>query len=142
MVGIYDNEAAVIIEKAATELKKTKMKAPEWSQFVKTGVCKERLPDQADWWYTRAGSMLRKIYMRGPVGVSTLRKYYGSKKNRGVKPGRFRLASGKIIRTILQQLEVEELIVQVDKGGHKGRILTPKGKSFMDNLVSRKEVKK
>ena len=142
MVGIYDNEAAVIIEKAANELKKTKMKAPEWSQYVKTGVCKERLPDKADWWYTRAGSILRKIYMRGPVGVSTLRKYYGCKKNRGVKPGRFKLASGKIIRTMLQQLEAEELVVQVDKDGHKGRILTPKGKSFMDKLVQRKEVNK
>jgi len=137
MVGIYDTEAADVIGKAAQELKKTKVQAPEWAAFVKTGVCKERLPDDPDWWYMRAGSMLRKIYMRGPVGVSSLRKYYGCKKNRGVKPGKFRLASGKIIRTILQQLEAEGLVVQVEKGVHKGRIMSPKGKSFMDKLVVR-----
>ena len=49
--------------------------------------------------------MLRKLYMNGPVGVSQLRKEYGGRKRRGVRPAHFAKAGGNIIRTILQQLE-------------------------------------
>jgi small subunit ribosomal protein S19e len=138
MAGLYDIDAAVFIEKAAVELKKSEnIKAPEWATFVKTGSGRQRVPENADWWYTRTASILRKVYMRGPLGVKTLRMYYGNKKNRGVKPERFVMASGKIIRSILQQLEKEGLIEQVAKGVHKGRIVTAKGRSFADKVVKR-----
>ena len=140
MAGLYDIEAAVFIEKAAQEFKKSEnIKIPEWATLVKTGAGRERVPENADWWYTRAASILRKVYMRGPLGVKTLRMYYGNKKNRGVKPERFVKASGKIIRSILQQLEKEGLIEQVTKDVHKGRVVTAKGRSFADKLVMRKE---
>jgi small subunit ribosomal protein S19e len=28
-----------------------------------------------DWWFVRAASMLRKLYLRGPIGVSRMRKF-------------------------------------------------------------------
>lgn len=125
-----------LINKAAAELKKQKLVEPtEWSQFVKTGHHKQRLPDQDDWWYHRSAAVLRSVAKLGPVGTQKLRTKYGGKKNRGHKPERFYKASGSIIRKILQQLEKSELVKQTEKGVHKGRVLTPKGTSFLDKLA-------
>src|SRR3989344_2822074 len=133
MATIYDANTTELINKASEALKQI-IKAPEWSKYVKTGAAKERPTAENDWWYKRAASILRKIYMSGPIGTNKLRVKYGSKKNRGSKPEKFYLSSGKIIRAILQQLEKAELIKQGQKETHKGRIITPKGKSFLDKL--------
>ena len=133
MATVYDIEASKLIKKAAEELKK-QIKMPEWALFVKTGVNKERQPVDKDWWYMRAASILRKIYMNGPVGTGKLKVKYGGRKNRGYKPEKTYKASGKIIRVVLQQLEKLELIKKVEKGVHKGRDITPKGKKFLDKL--------
>jgi len=110
-------------------------KAPEWVMFVKTGVAKQRPPVEDDFWYKRAASILRQIYINKVVGVNRLRTRYGSKLNRGVKPERFRRASGKIIRTILQQAEAAEFLEKYNEAGKRaGRILTLKGKEFLDNV--------
>jgi small subunit ribosomal protein S19e len=140
-MSIYNINTSELIEKAAKELKKI-VKAPEWGLFVKTGAGKERPPQREDWWYMRSASVLRKIYTHGPIGVNKLKIKYGSRKNRGHKPERFYEASGKIIRTILQQLEQAGLITKGEKGVHKGRIVTPKGKSFLDRIALGKELKK
>lgn len=125
-----------LINKAAEELKKQKLVQPlPWSKFVKTGRSKERLPENEDWWYYRAAAILRAIAKLGPVGTQKLRTKYGGKKNRGHKPERFYRAGGSIIRKILQQLEKAGLIKQVEKGAHKGRILTAKGTSFLDKIA-------
>ncbi len=125
-----------LIERAATQLKSEKLvAAPEWSIFVKTGAHKERLPEDADWWYMRSAAILRKVAQLGPVGTSKLRVKFGGRKNRGHKPGRFVAGSGSIIRKSLQQLESSGLIAQTEKGVHKGRILTPKGISFLDKIA-------
>ena len=80
MANIYDVPQDELTEKAAEELKKIpEIKPPEWAKFVKTGAAKERAPMRKDWWYTRTASVLKKLYMQGPVGVSKLRKKYGSK---------------------------------------------------------------
>jgi small subunit ribosomal protein S19e len=132
-MSIYDKKAQEIVEKAAEALKKVEeVKAPEWAEFVKTGPAKERMPIEKDWWYVRAASVLRKVYLNGPIGVSRLRVKYGSKKNRGVRPEKFYKGSGNILRKILQQLEKAELIKQNE--GKKGRIVTDKGKSFLDKI--------
>ncbi len=135
-MGIYDIQVNELIKKASEELKKIDvMKAPEWSRFVKTGTSKERPPVDRDWWYARSASVLRKLYIyNSPIGVSKLRKKYGGKKNLGHKPERTYKGSGKIIRTIFQQLEKAGFVKQLDKKGRKGRILTTKGKSFLDKL--------
>ena len=134
MATVYDINPNKLIEKAANALKKD-IKAPEWSMFVKTGRAKERVPMEKDWWYKRAASVLRKVYVLGPVGTNKLKFKYGSKKNRGCRPEKFYPASGKIIRTMLQQLEGLGLISKEEKGVHKGRKITPKGKSFLDKLA-------
>src|SRR3990167_8286378 len=43
--------------------------------------------------------------------------------------------SASIIRKILQQLEKAEFIKQAQSGAHKGRIITPKGTSFLDKMA-------
>ena len=138
MVNFNDVNANQLVEALSEEMKNVSgIEAPEWSKFVKTGPQAERMPDNPDWWYLRTASVLRKIAILGPVGVSKLRVKYGGRKNRGVRPERFVRASGKIIRVILQQLEKAQLIKKVEKGVHKGRIITPKGMSLLDKTSIR-----
>ena len=137
MPTMYDADAQELIEKAAEELKKTpEIKPPEWAAFAKTGMHKERPPAKNDWWYLRTASVLRTVYRLGPVGVSKLRTKYGGRKNRGVKKEHFYRGSGNILRKALQQLEKAGFVKFTEKGIHKGRIITPKGKSFLDKIAS------
>ena len=138
MATMHDVTPSELIGKAAEELKKTKaVKTPEWAMVVKTGPAQEHPPMKKDWWFTRAASILRKISLRGPIGVAKLRTFYGKKKNRGVKPEHFFKGSGKIVRVILQQLEAEGLVKKVEKGVHKGKIITPKGQSLLDKVIKK-----
>lgn len=130
---VYPND---LINKAAEDLKKIEqIKPPVWSAFAKTGTHKQRAPVDNDWWYKRTAAVLRSVQLLGPIGVSKLRTKYGGKKRRGHKPAEFRKGSGNIIRKVLQQLEKAGLIKFVEKGVHKGRIITPKGKSFLDKIA-------
>ncbi|MBN1792812.1 30S ribosomal protein S19e [Candidatus Woesearchaeota archaeon] len=119
-----------LISAVSKELKPM-LRKPEWADFVKTGAHKEKPPVDPDWWYMRAASIVLKVNDLGPIGVSKLRTKYGGRKNRGVAPDKFCRASGKVIRTLLQQLEKEGLLKQEAKGVHKGRVLTPKAKSMV-----------
>ena len=76
--------------------------------------------------------MLRKVYINNSLGVSKLRKAYGGRKNLGHQPEHKRPASGAIIRKVLQQIEAAGF-VKTEKG--KGRVITPKGQSFMNKLA-------
>ena len=124
----------------AEALKKVpEFKAPEWVEFVKSGPAKERPIDDADFWYKRAASILRQIYKHKIVGVSRLRTKYGSKQNRGMKPERFKRASGKIIRVILQQSDAAGFteIAKDIKGVRSkrpGRQMTENGKKFLEGI--------
>jgi small subunit ribosomal protein S19e len=125
----------VLLARLKEELEKlSELRPPPWSHFVKTGAHKERLPDQPDWWHARAASLLRRVYIDGPVGISRLRSYYGGRQNRGQAPEHFRKAGGKILRTILQQLEQAGLVRKIERGGRK---LTPKGAAMLDDLAKR-----
>ena len=137
MVNVYEVNPDKLIQEASKELMKLEvMKKPWWANFVKTSVAKERFPVDSNWWYTRAASILRKMYILDkPIGTNKLRNFYGGRKNRGHKPSKFYKGSGKIIRVILQQLEKAELIKQTSKGAHKGRILTPQGTSLLDKIA-------
>ena len=138
MPTAYDADPSELIEKASEELKKIEaIKPPVWAAFVKTGMHKERPPVKNDWWYIRAASILRKIYRLGPIGVSKLRGNYGGKKNRGYKTEHFYKGSGNILRKIMQQLE-KEGFVKIDlKSKHKGRLITAKGKKFLDDIAGK-----
>ncbi len=109
------------------------MKMPEWALHVKTGVSRERQPEQKNWYQLRSASILRKIYMDGPVGVSKLRSYYGGRKNNGHQPSHFEKGSGKILRTVLQQLEEAGYVEKTEN--KKGRKVTAKGQKFVDNAA-------
>ena len=135
MVTVYDVPADKLIQKTAEKLKEMDIEVPEWADFVKTGVSRERRPEQDDWWYIRCASILRKIYIYGPVGVSRLRTAYGGRKNRGHEPEHFYKGSGNIIRKALQELEKLGLVEKTPEG----RVVTSKGRSFLDNIA--KEVR-
>lgn len=132
---VYDVSADKFIAKLAEEIKKiNEFKAPEWACFVKTSVARGRPPENKEWWYTRAASILRQAYIRSVVGVNRLRVKYGGRKDRGMKPKRFRKGSGKNIRVILQQAEAAGLIEKT-KEKRVGRKLTAKGREFLDNVA-------
>ena len=137
MTTIYDIDASELIKKAAGELKNNShIKPPVWAAFAKTGTHKERPPVEKDWWYMRTASVFRAVYIKGPVGVSKLRTKYGGKKNMGHAKERTYKGSGNILRKILQQLEKAGYVKQFQKGVHKGRIVTPQGKSFLDKIAT------
>jgi small subunit ribosomal protein S19e len=127
---IYQVDQQQLILAVATELK-NHIEMPDWAIYAKTGSHRETLPRNPDWWYIRAASILRVCYKEGPVGVSKLRTRYGGRKNRGMAPDKFALAGGKVIRTILQQLEHAELLKQHVVQKHKGRIATPAGTALL-----------
>jgi len=136
MVSARDVEAQKLVQKTAEQLKE-KIKMPEWARYVKSGVSRERAPEQDDWWYLRSASILRKVYVDGPVGVSRLRSYYGGLHRRGHKPAHFAKGSGKILRVILQDLEKAGFVKQAEK--RKGRIITAQGQKFLNGVA--KQVK-
>ncbi|KAL2893358.1 40S ribosomal protein S19-1, partial [Bienertia sinuspersici] len=86
---------------------------PPWTDIVKMGVLKELAPIDPDWYYIRAASMARKIYLRGGLGVGAFRRIYGGSKRNGSRPPHFEKSSGSVARYILQQLEKMK-IVEID----------------------------
>jgi len=130
--------------KLAEALKKIpEFQSPEWVEFVKSGQAKARPIDEEDFWYKRAASILKQVQKKNIVGVNRLRVKYGSKKNRGYKPEKFKKASKKIIRTILQQCdkagftEIASAVKGV-RGKKPGRQLTSKGKEFLESIGDKK----
>jgi small subunit ribosomal protein S19e len=135
MTSVYEVPADKFLAKLAEELEKIpEFKMPEWVMFVKTSPARARPPVDRDFWYKRAGSILRQAYLRGIVGVGRLKTKYGGRKKRGVKPAEFRKAGGKIIRVILQQAE-KAGFVEKSKSKKAGRQLTKKGKEFLDKVA-------
>jgi len=134
MATVYDVPADKLINALASDLRDSvKTEKPEWADFVKTGASKQRKPQEGNWWWARSASILRRVYIDGPVGVQRLRTFYGGKKNRGRKPERFARGSGKVIRTILKQLD-EAGLTKADKFG---RSVTSKGQSYVDRISSK-----
>ncbi len=136
MATPYTVPPQLLINALAKYLKENypQIKPPAWALFVKTGVHKERPPEDPDWWYIRCASLLRKLYIYGPVGISRLRTAYGGRKRRGTRKEHFRRGSGSVIRKALQQLEEAGLVTKVEG---KGRILTPEGYSLLDRISTR-----
>lgn len=135
LVTVFDVEGQTFVEVLAELLKSRygeTIKPPPWATFVKTAHFKNRPPSDADWWYKRAASILRTLYIKGPIGVSRLRKKYGGRKDSPMRKAHFHRAAGNHIRKILQQLERVELVTT----SRKGRSLTPKGVSLLDSLAA------
>jgi small subunit ribosomal protein S19e len=128
-----------LIDRVAQYLKKNidSVRPPEWAPFVKTGMHAQRAPENPDWWYVRCASVLRKVYIKGPIGIEHLRSEYGGRKDRGVRPEHATKGSGAIVRNALKQLE-ESGLVEASKRG--GRTVTPEGRRLLDSLST--EIKK
>jgi len=123
----------MLIERLARYLKNNvdSVRPPVWAPFVKTGIHAERVPENPDWWYVRCASLLRKVYIKGPIGLEHLRFEYGGRKDRGVRPEHARKGSGAVIRNALKQLE-EAGLVAISK--QRGRIVAPEGRRLLDML--------
>ncbi|MDD5193537.1 MAG: 40S ribosomal protein S19 [Candidatus Nanoarchaeia archaeon] len=134
--AVYEMNSYEYNTKLANILKEMpEFKQPEWSYFIKTGTAKVKPPQDNDFWYKRAASILRQIYTHKVVGVNRLKTRYGSLKNRGMQPEHFRKGSGKIIRTILQQAEKAGLLEKFNERGKRaGRILTKQGKELLEGV--------
>ncbi len=131
---IFTKDPVKYIPALAEALKKIEaFEVPEWAEYVKSGVSRERPPVDEDFWFTRAASILRQLYIKGVVGVGKLRTRYGSRKDRGGKPDKFKKSGGKIIRVILQQAEVAGLVEKITRLQH-GRRLTQAGRDFLDSI--------
>jgi small subunit ribosomal protein S19e len=130
----YDVPASKLIEKLAKYLKENvdEITPPSWASIAKTGPHVQRQPQNSDWWYIRCASLLRKIYIHGPLGLEKLRANYGGRKDFGVKPEHVVKAGGSIIRKALQQLEAAGLI---ETSKPKGRRLTKEGRKRLQEMA-------
>jgi len=134
MTTVYEVPAKELIDEVAKKLKDDdNIATPEANIYSRTGVHKQNPPVDSDWWYTRCASILRKLYIKNAIGIERLTAEYGGKRDRGSKPYKARSGSGTIARRALQQLEKAGYVTKL-RG--KGRVLTPKGRSFMDNTSS------
>ncbi len=133
MTTPHDVPASKFIEKLAKYLKENveEVQPLAWAAVAKTGSHVEKAPQDPDWWYTRSASLLRKIYVHGPIGLESLRSDYGGRKGFYVYPNRASKAGGSNIRKILQQLETAGL-VQTTRP--KGRIMSPKGRKMLQEV--------
>ncbi len=138
MPTAYDVPADRLIGKLARYLKEnTNITPPPWSVFTKTGAHAERTPENPDWWYVRSASLLRKIYVSGPMGIEKLRPDYGGRRRWGISPAHVRKGGGSAVRKALQQLEQIGYVSRQDK---KGRVLTKEGRGLLDKIAG--EIKK
>jgi len=117
----------------------SKFQVPKWADIVKTGIAKELPPSNPDWYYIRAASMARKIYLRGGrgIGIGSFRKIYGSKKRYGTAPSHFTLSSGSVARHILHDLEKVKVVEKDPKGGRR---LTSSGRRDLDRIAGQIKV--
>ncbi|KAJ3703700.1 hypothetical protein LUZ61_007405 [Rhynchospora tenuis] len=119
----------------AAHLKRSgKMELPHWTDIVKTARFKELAPYDPDWYYIRAASMARKIYLRQGIGVGGFQKIYGGRRRNGSCPPHFCKSSGAVARHILQQLKNMD-IIDIDPKG--GRMLTSQGRRDLDQVAGR-----
>jgi len=120
------DELALKLERDVPEIS-----PPTWGQFVKTASLRQRPPSDPKWWHKRAASMLRLIYVKGPIGISKLRSRYGGRKDKPMRKTHHHKSGSSIIRNILRQLEAAGLVTR----GTKGRSITPRGRSVLDSVA-------
>ncbi len=133
MTTPHDVPASQFIEHLAKYLKENveQVQPPAWAAVSKTGSHVEKQPQNPDWWYSRAASVLRKVYIHGPIGIERLRSDYGGRKGFTVKPNHASKSGGSNIRKIMQQLQAAEFIQTTRP---KGRVMTPKGRKILQEV--------
>lgn len=131
MTTVYDVPPDLLVASLAEDLRKAAaVTPPEWAAYAKTGVHREKAPEDPDWWYRRLAAILRKVYVGGPVGTERLAAAFGGRRDGGSVPYHPRKGSRSVVRECLAQLES---LGYVEKANNRGRVITPKGRSYLDN---------
>uniref|UniRef100_A0A8C4F4I4 Small ribosomal subunit protein eS19 n=1 Tax=Dicentrarchus labrax TaxID=13489 RepID=A0A8C4F4I4_DICLA len=132
-VTVKDVNQQEFVRALSAFLKKSgKLKVPEWVDTVKLARHKELAPCDDNWFYTRAASTARHLYLRGGVGVGSMIKVYGGRQRNGVCPAHFSVGSRNVARKVLQALEGLKM---VEKDPNGGRRLTPQGQRDLDRIA-------
>ena len=135
---LKDVTAEDFIEAYAKHLKASgKLVPPAWAEYCKTGTAKELAPTNPDWYYVRAASLARRMYLSpAGTGVGALRKEYSCKKRKGVRPPRHAIAAGGLLRKMLIQLEAMKIVEKARINGRVvGRRLTSQGRCELDQIA-------
>ncbi|KAK3400950.1 ribosomal protein S19e-domain-containing protein [Sordaria brevicollis] len=133
-VTVRDVEPHKFVNAYAAFLKRQgKLPVPGWVDTVKTGPAKEMPPQDIDWFFVRAASVARHVYLRKTVGVGRLRRVHGTAKNRGSRPSHHVDASGSVDRKVLQALEKIGVLEQDEEKG--GRRITQQGQRDLDRIA-------
>ena len=134
MPTTYDVPANLLIDLTAKHLRDSfrEIEPPVTMIYAKTGSHREDMPKNTNFWYVRCASLLRKVYLHGPIGVAHLREQYGGLSRKGNVGKHKREAGGFSIRRPLEQLEKAGLVKTIDK---KGRVVTGKGAGLLDGLA-------
>ena len=113
MVSVKDVPADDFVNALAAHLKSSgKIQLPKWNDIVKTGKNRELPPTNPDWFYVRAASLARRVYLAPNRGVGTLSVVYGGHKRNGVRRGHAYRSCTGILRNALQQLEKANIITK------------------------------
>ena len=132
-ICVRDVSSTAFIKAYAEHLKNSdKFDLPVWADTIKTGVFKELAPYGDDWYYIRAASIARKVYLRPGIGIGQLQKWYGGSYRRGTRTEHFRKASSGVIRSVLKQLEEMKVLEQVSAGGRR---VTMVGQQDLDRIA-------
>ena len=132
-ICVRDVTAAAFITAYAEHLKNSdKFELPVWTDCVKTACFKELAPYGDDWYYIRAASIARKVYLRPGIGIGQLQKWYGGTYKRGARTEHFRKASSGIIRSVLLQLEEMKVTEKLPAGGRR---ITRVGQQDLDRIA-------
>ncbi|CAH6719015.1 40S ribosomal protein S19-B [[Candida] jaroonii] len=134
-VSVRDVPAQDFINAYAQFLQRQgKLEVPGYVDIVKTSAGNELPPQEAEtWFYKRAASVARHIYLRKQVGVGKLNKLYGGAINRGFRPHRHADASGSVNRKVLQSLEKIGVLEISPKGGRK---ISENGQRDLDRIAA------
>jgi len=132
-ICVRDVAAKDFISEYAEHLKNSdKFELPVWADTVKTACFKELSPAGEDWYYIRAASIARRVYLFPGIGVGALQRWYGGNYRRGARTEHFRKASAGIIRSVLKQLEEMKVVEKSESGGRR---MTRVGQQDLDRIA-------
>lgn len=101
--------------------------------MIKTAKYKELAPYEADWYYIRCASILRRLYHRSPAGITQITRIYGGRQRNGVRPSHFCRSDSSAVRKAIQSLENVKMIEKHPDGGRK---LTSQGQRDLDRIAA------
>ena len=131
MANVYEVESDELVKKAAEKLKEQNIAKPAYIDYVKSGAGRDRPPSEESFWYMRCASILRQAYINGPIGIAKLRVRYGNRKRHMVTHPHHKRAGGSLIKDAFDTLEKAGYVEKTKTG----RIITGKGKSFLDKIA-------